>query len=237
MAQLRLMGDRLCLLHSHDVLLLLRHSFSIPKILYILRTAPCFLSPHIDAYDSLLRSLLSDIINVSLTDDSTWLQASLPVGVGGIGIRRAAQLAPSAFLTSAARSSDLVRQILPPHFQDIPNPFIDSTLTAWCVGNDEPPPPNNVSHRQRAWDVPQIMSTYDARLEASPNLSTRARLLVVATRESGVWLNVLPVSSLGLRMDNDVIRVALASALVHHSVNLITAFIAELRLILWELMA
>ena len=69
-AQLRLMGDQLCLLHSHDALLILRHSFSIPKILYILRTAPCFLSPHIDAYDSLLGSLLSDIINVSLTDDS-----------------------------------------------------------------------------------------------------------------------------------------------------------------------
>ena len=51
------------------------------------------------------------------------------------------------------------------------------------------------------------MSTYDALLEASPNLSTRARLLAVATRESGVWLNVLPVSSLDLCMD-DVIRVA-----------------------------
>ena len=45
-------------------------------------------------------------------------------------------------------------------------------------------------------------------LEGSPNLSTRARLLAVATRESGVWLNVLLVSSLGLCMDNDVIRVA-----------------------------
>ena len=82
-----------------------------------------------------------------------------------------------------------------------------TALTASRVGHDEPPPPNNVSHRQKAWDVPRIMSTYDALLEASPNLSTRARLLAVATRESGVWLNVLPVSSLGLCMDNDVIRV------------------------------
>ena len=121
-AQLRLMGDRLSLLHSHDALLL-RHSFSIPKILYILRTAPCFLSAHIDAYDSLLRSLLSDIINVSLADDSTRLQASLPVGIGGIGIRRAAQLAPSAFLASVVGSSDLVRQILLAPFGLCPRPI------------------------------------------------------------------------------------------------------------------
>ena len=38
--QLQLMGDRLHHLHSHDALLLLRHSFSIPKLLYIIRTSP-----------------------------------------------------------------------------------------------------------------------------------------------------------------------------------------------------
>ena len=41
---LHLMGDRLHLMHAHDALLLLRHSFSMPKILHMLRTAPCFLS-------------------------------------------------------------------------------------------------------------------------------------------------------------------------------------------------
>ena len=85
-AQFCLMGDRLRLLQSHDALLLLRHSFSIPKILYILRTAPCFLSPQLEAYDSLLRLLLSDITNINLDDNSSWLQASLPVRAGGIGI-------------------------------------------------------------------------------------------------------------------------------------------------------
>ena len=118
------------------------------------------------------------------------------------------QLAPSAFLASAAGSSDRVHQILPPHFQDMPNPFIDSALTASHVGHDKPPPSSIVVHKQKAWDVPRIISTYDMLLEASPNLNTRTRLLTVATRESVVWLNVLLVSSLGLHMDNDVIRVA-----------------------------
>ena len=207
-AQLCLMGDRLRLLQSHDALLL-RHSFSIPKVLYILQTASCFLSPHIEAYDSRLRSLLSDITNVNLTIDSIWFQASLPVRAGGIGIRRAAQLAPSAFLASAAGCSEFIRQILSPRLQDAPNPSIETALTFWRHGHDEPPLSDTVSHQQKAWDPPRIRATYDALLDASHDQSTRARLLAVAAKESGAWLNALPVSSLGLRMENDVIRVVI----------------------------
>ena len=43
---LEVMGNRLNLLPSHDALLLLRSSFAIPKVLYLLCTAPCFLSEH-----------------------------------------------------------------------------------------------------------------------------------------------------------------------------------------------
>ena len=40
---LKTMGSRLCRFSKHDALLLLR-SFAIPKILYMLKTAPCFSS-------------------------------------------------------------------------------------------------------------------------------------------------------------------------------------------------
>lgn len=36
------LGDGLKLLHAHDALTLLQNAFTMPKILYILRTAPCF---------------------------------------------------------------------------------------------------------------------------------------------------------------------------------------------------
>ena len=150
-------------------------------------------------------------------------QASLPVRARGIGIRRAVQLAPSAFLASAAGSSDLVYQILPPHLKDASNPVIESALTTWLHSHDEPPPSNPASHHQKAWDAPYIRATYDTLLDESPDASTRACLLAVATKESGAWLSALPVSSLGLRMDDNVIHVAVGLRLgaplcePHHS--------------------
>ena len=70
------------------------------------------------------------------------LQASFTVGPG---IQRAAQLAPSAFLASAAGSSDLVRQILPLHLQEPPSLYTHSLI--------QPSPPGtkatmNLPHHQ-----------------------------------------------------------------------------------------
>ena len=41
---LQTLGDRLTILHSHDALCLLRHAVALPKLLYVLRTAPRFTS-------------------------------------------------------------------------------------------------------------------------------------------------------------------------------------------------
>ena len=117
---LEIMGDRLQHLEAHDALLLLRHSLAIPKLLFTLRTAPSFLSPSLSLYDDKLRSIVSSITNSHLTsEDHAWTQATLPVKYGGLGIRSAVQLAPSAFLASAAGSSDLAHQLLPSDLQGI----------------------------------------------------------------------------------------------------------------------
>ena len=152
------------------------------------RTAPCFLRPAVEVYDSLLRRVLGDIAYVYFQEDGTWTQASLPVGAGGIGVRKVAHLAPSAFLASAAGCSELVTQILPLQMQGILNPSRDAALTAWQHGHDEVPPSGAASHRQKAWDDPLIQDTYDALMMAASNPSTRARLQAVASKEAGAWL-------------------------------------------------
>ena len=190
--QLRLMGGRLPHLHLHDaLLLLLRHSFVIPKLLYIMRTSPCFLSAELEVYDNLLKTILCDVTNVRL-DEVSWSQASLPIRSGGIGVRRVAQLAPSAFLASAAGCSDLIRLILPSYLQNVSYPTQESALDCWQCGHDEPPPSSLAAHRQKVWDSPRIQATYFPLLDALPDPRARVCLLAVTTKKSGDWLNALP---------------------------------------------
>ena len=40
------------------------------------------------------------------------------------------------------------------------------------------------------------------------NNQAKARLMAVSCPESGAWLNALPIAALGLRMSDDVVRVA-----------------------------
>ena len=41
-------------------------------------------------------------------NDPLWIQTSLPIKLGGLGVLRALQLAPPAYLTSISVSDDLV---------------------------------------------------------------------------------------------------------------------------------
>ena len=75
-------------------------------------------------------------------------------------------------------------------------------------GSQCPPPSAPTSHRQKAWDEPRVAAAADALLEAATDDRTRARLLASKRVESGAWLQALPMSSLGLRMDDDTLRVA-----------------------------
>jgi len=62
-------------------------------------------------FDSLLRKGIGIICNLDLTDIQ-WLQISLPVKDGGLGVRRVSSLASSAFLASAPATDALQQQLL-----------------------------------------------------------------------------------------------------------------------------
>ena len=202
------MGSRLHALSSHEALLLLRHSFGISKVLYVLRTAPYFLSPELARFDKLLRHLLCVILNVPLDDDSAWLQASLLVRSGGIGIRRSVQLAPSAYLASAACCLELVPLNLPPYLHTTSDPLVEEALSLWQATHDNPPPPHPSSCCQRVLDSAIVEASFNALVVSAPDTQSRARLLAVSCSESEAWLHAMPISSIGLRMDDDVVSVA-----------------------------
>ena len=159
-------------------------------------------------FDNMLHNIFSNIVNVSMASEPAWLQPSLPVRAGGVGIRRTVQLAPSAFLASAAGCSELIHNILPPHLHNISDPHTEAALACWSGHHDHSPPTAPESHYQRVWDSTRFEATFQNLVETAQNQQSQACLLAVACTESGAWLNALPISTIGLRMEDEVVRVA-----------------------------
>eukprot|EP00731_Ephydatia_muelleri_P000771 Em0001g771a len=137
-------------------------------------------------YDDELRATVCSSFNIQLAEsDPSWTQSTLPVRHGGLGIRSAVQLAHSAFLASAAASSGLAHLILPANMQPPQLSYVDEALAAWSQGCQEQPPTDAAAHHQKTWD----------------------------TIRRPVRLNALPVTSLGLRMDNATMRISMGLCL------------------------
>jgi len=81
---------------AQEALTLLRGSFSAPKVLHLPRCSPSVSHSALPEFDKLLRLAVERITNSSLTD-TQWLQASLPIKDGGLGVRRVSSLALPAF--------------------------------------------------------------------------------------------------------------------------------------------
>ena len=67
--ELSLLTKRLELMPAHDSLYLLRNVLTAPRLMYLLRTAPCTDSPVLQLYDTVIRESLSTTLNVDLDDD------------------------------------------------------------------------------------------------------------------------------------------------------------------------
>ena len=198
--------DRLKLLAAHDALVLLRASFSAPKILHTLRSSPCAGHPALDRFDGLLKNGVSQIANSNLSD-LQWIQASLPVKVGGLGIRRVASLAPSAFLASAASTLDLQEYILSRSTIN-PDQAVAALRELWSSTYNLPCPAAPLASKQHSWDKPSLDIDSAAVLAGALDNHHRARVLAVSAPHAGDWLYALPISNCGLRLDDETIRVA-----------------------------
>jgi hypothetical protein len=207
LTELQRASDRLKRISSHDALVLLKASCGAPKLTHILRSSPCHGHSTLQEIDKVLHLCLANIANVDISD-MQWLQSSLPIKAGGLGLRSAQKLALSCFLASESSTQQLQNLLLIHCDAALDIHYTDMLATWTSTFQPLPPPTGILAFKQRSWDQPSVDTSFATLLASQPDDYHRARLLAVAAPHSGDWLNVLPISSCGLRLDDEAIRIA-----------------------------
>src|SRR6218665_703213 len=176
---------------------LFSYSLGWARLMHVLRSPPCHGHPRLGDFDELLRAGLERILNASLTDDQ-WTQASLPIRMGGLRVRRMSPLALPAFLSSAAGSLPIQSDILGSMFVD-PDSACDSARSTWLQLAGDLVLTVMPGHKQSQWDRPllnEVLSSLEERLQDPYD---QARIKASQGSEASDWLHALPISARGLR--------------------------------------
>ena len=200
------MTENLRLLDAHPALFLLKNCFAVPRLLYTLRSSPCYAVQHLSRFDDHIRASAEHLCNISF-DDPGWAQAKLPIRAGGIGLRTATDLALPAYLSSRAASRDLVQRIL--HKTATASQDDDQAAEEWRRRSLAIPDSPNF---QKNWDDAQCKAQVST-LRPTLNQHRLACLSAAAEPCSGAWLQAVPASSTGTLLDGDSVRIGIAQRL------------------------
>ena len=153
---LKRMISKLYLIDPHQAFILLKNSFAIPKLTYLMRSSPAFQQADLlHKFDTELRNSMSQISNIDFTEES-WTQASLPARAGGLGIRKSKDIALPCFISSALSVSTMVEAITS-SVTDLAPFTISNEIDLWkASGEGLIEPEGEVGFRQRAWDNPRV---------------------------------------------------------------------------------
>ena len=181
---------------------LLRYCYSLPKLSYCLRTCnPTHLLSAYTHFDSLQTESLSLLLGRSL-DSNAKIQAFLPVKIGGVGLRSAAQHASAAFIASIAESKHIVDALLPNHVTRRSSSSAFPLLQE-ATGNpsytDVDLLPENF--RQHTLSV-EIDSHTHAQLTAAADARNSARFHSLALPHAGDWVDANPSPHHNLNIDS-----------------------------------
>ena len=203
--KIRHISDKLPLIQdAHTEFSLLRSCLSIPKVMYTLRTTdPSTLQCLWREFDSMTRESLDRILGVPL-NSTQWLQAQLPVSLGGVGLKSAEDHSSAAYVSSKVASRDLMAQILKQPDEDSSPRLSALLLTLLSAKQGEEATVENLSGvAQKATSLKIDLCKHQRLTEQVANLGTqrdKARLASLGLPHSGDWLNVIPSPSLGLHL-------------------------------------
>jgi len=130
---------------------------------------------------------------------------------GGLKIRSAQMLAPYAFLSSAASTLALQQSILPDSINSLEDHSIAFAIaeTKWLSLSGSIRPGNEEQHLQNAWDKSVTKTTKPCMVFSKAAVDVD----VAASVYSVNWLHAPPIDSVGLRLSDEAVRVAVAHRL------------------------
>lgn len=198
---------RLKNISMHSAYYLLRISITTPRLIFFLRGSPMWRNESgLSQYDEVLKSSIESIFNIELNDNA-WIESSLPIKKGGIGIRHASDIALPCFLSSLYNVSALLDQLLPENYRQVDMTKVESE-DHWCRKFGELPE-ESLRIYQGVWESYEINQKIEI-LEHQLNVAVdKARFLANTSKESGAWLHSLPSPQLGTHLNNDEFRISI----------------------------
>ena len=104
-------------------------------------------------------------------------------------------------------TSDLRSQILQ-CFAQISDKVVETYQQTRCDISAKSIPDGRLATKQRSWANPVVEREFAILLQRQVDDYSEARLLVAASKHSADWLHAIPITSCGLRLDDDAIRIA-----------------------------
>ena len=117
-------------------------------------------------------------------------------------------MAPSAYLSASHRSEILVTSLLQAVGCGYLDPARQEALNAWGHEGGSSEPIGDERMVQKAWDTAVVKVVVENLLRSAPNERAAARLRASCSPHTGDWLSAPPLSAAGLRMSNEVVRIA-----------------------------
>ena len=198
--------SRLCDLDDPQVeLQLLRSCLGMCKLNHLLRTTPFGEADcQLQRFDTGLRHSLQLITRSSISD-SSWIQATLPARLGGLGLREASCSAAAAFLGSCNSSRELIAQLLSTTYfaqaiaipgEDAARSYLSDLLHTFCIDLNDP----GLSQHGLQSHLDSSTLTF---LKSVSSIRDQARLSSLATPHTGAWHRAIPNPKLGLSMSRE----------------------------------
>ena len=180
---------------------LLRSCFSLTKFSYSIRTVDTSQHSEImETFDTAVRGALEATIGSPLSS-AQWNQASLPIHMGGLGLLRATDHGPAAYLASLGATGGLVEEIRCEDEEEPQKLKVEQVLQALNCQLGDPltlEGLNLMTQRQ----ISGLVDTESASrvLQSAEGERNKARLNCLAREGAGDWLTAIPSKALGLHL-------------------------------------